>query len=1307
MKTLLSLLVLAIFTHSSIVNAQTIPNRYKVRAENAGLDKNITIDDGLTHISWAPIIKDQFTDEVIIYSLYFPGAIYGDESAELPIFSQKVQIPSGNVTILASLSNESYEEIESSEVGKLVDLNQIGTEIDIATAIKWYRKRPHGVVSFIPLRLNSSTGKYEKLIAFKLNTSFVQGVQAKQGGQKMASYVANSVLATGTWYKLSVDQDGVYRIDYQALAAMGVDVANINPKNIRIYGNGGGMLPKQNSEFRYDDLQENAIEVVGESDGTFNGNDYILFYGESPNPWTYDVSDGRFHHAVHDYSKYTYYFLTTNGGTGTPKRIATQSSVFNDNVTSTEFDDYKFHEQDLTNLLMSGREWYGEYFDILNSYSFPFTFSNLVSGSSVYYKSVLLGRAVLPTLSYSFNLSSSGLNVNLTGTNVGNGNYLKDVGKLATQEGTFNPGSSSFILTISNNNAGTTTGWLDFIELNARRQLKMSGNQMGFRDPSVVGPGNICKYTLTSSTSTMQIWDVTDPTTVLLQQTVFNSPSTTEFTLLADSLKQFVAFNGNTFLTPKVVGPVAVQDIHGTIGQPDLVIVTHSNFYTSATKLANFHTNHDSMSVAVVSINEVFNEFSSGAPDATAIKSLMRMLYERALDTIDLPNYLLLMGDGSFDHKGRLDINSNFIPTFQSANSINPIATYVSDDYYGLLDPSEGESANDPIDIGVGRIPVQTNEAALQMVDKIIHYFDPVCMRSWRNLICFIADDEDFDLHLNQTESLTSFVSLNYKDYDIDKIYLDAYPQESTPGGQRYPDATDAINNRIDKGALVVTYTGHGGELGWAHERVLENSDINSWTNYDNMPLFLTATCEFSRYDDPERTAAGEYVYLNPNGGAIAMLTTTRVVTSGSNLTLTTALFQNVFEPINGKMPRLGDVYMRTKNGALSAGAGGANTRKFALLGDPAMRLAYPEHVVLTDSINQQAVAGTADTLKALSKVTISGHLEDESGAKLTSFNGTVYPTVFDKAVDITTLANDPNSSAKTFSLQKNALFRGKASVVNGEFTFSFIVPKDIAYQPGRGRISYYAENGVTDANGPYEDFIIGGTASNIEADLSGPQVRLYLNDTNFVDGGLTDENPILLAYIYDKHGINTTGNGIGHDIVAVLDGETDNPFVLNDEYEADRDDYTRGSVTFPFSDLSEGLHELSFKVWDVYNNSTQVFTDFVVAKSAELALSHVLNYPNPFTTYTEFWFEHNKPGEQLDIQIQIFTISGRLIKTINADIITQGFRPDPGQWPDLTWDGKDDFGDNIGRGVYVYHLQVRSESGDYADKYEKLVILK
>ena len=756
------------------------------------------------------------------------------------------------------------------------------------------------------------------------------------------------------------------------------------------------------------------------------------------------------------------------------------------------------------------------------------------------------------------------------------------------------------------------------------------------------------------------------------------------------------------FLAPNLEGVVANQNIHGIIGQPDFVIVSHPNFINEANSLASFHENIDSLDVAVVQTTQVYNEFSSGAQDVTAIKGLMRMLYERAVDSTELPRYLLLFGDGSYDNKNQISNNTNFVVTYQSVNSLNPTGSYVSDDYFGLLDENEGESTLDDLDIGIGRIPIKSVAEAQDVLNKMLHYEEASTMNPWRNELCFIADDEDGNIHINDADNIAMMLDTTYADYNIDKIYLDAYAQESTPAGQRYPAVKDAINRKMENGSLILSYTGHGGELGWAHERVLENLDINSWSNYDNMPLFLTATCEFSRFDDPDRTAAGEYVFLNPNGGAIAMLTTVRLVVSGQNEILSSNFFNTVFKPVNGEMPRLGDVCMKTKN----LSGNGQNTRKFVLIGNPAQRLAYPKHIAVTDSINYMAVSGASDTLKALSKVTISGHIERTSGEKFSSFNGTIYPTVYDKASSVTTLRNDSQSNIKIFMLQKNALFRGKASVVNGEFDYIFIVPKDIAYQPGFGKISYYAEDGETDANGSYEDFVIGGTSSNIEPDNTGPEVRMFLNDTNFVDGGLTDENPVLLAFLSDKHGINTTGNGIGHDIVAILDEESDNPIVLNEEYEADRDSYKSGSLQYPFANLSVGAHKLSLKVWDVYNNSTQVFTDFIVAESANLALSHVVNYPNPFTTYTEFWFEHNRPGEFLDVQIQVFTISGRLIKTINTNIVTHGFRPNPSQWPDLQWDGKDDFGDKIGRGVYVYHLKVRTSEGEMANQYEKLVIL-
>ena len=500
-----------------------------------------------------------------------------------------------------------------------------------------------------------------------------------------------------------------------------------------------------------------------------------------------------------------------------------------------------------------------------------------------------------------------------------------------------------------------------------------------------------------------------------------------------------------------------------------------------------------------------------------------------------------------------------------------------------------------------------------------------------------------------------------------------------------------------------MTYIGHGGELGWAHERVLENSDINGWTNFSKLAAFLTATCEFTRVDDPGRVSSGEYVFLNPNGGAICMFTTSRLAYSSSNNNLCTRFFTHIFEKVGGEYQRTGDIFEKTKSDMYVD----PYVRNFLYLGDPALKLAYPEYSVKTKTINGVAIGLNTDTLKALSKVTISGEVQDNSGVKLSNFNGIIYPTVYDKMATYSTIGNDINdvsnpSNPQPFTLQKNVIYSGKSSVVNGDFSYSFYVPKDIAYQYGNGKLSYYAQNGAIDASGSDTLVTIGGVNQNATADNEGPVIRIYMNDENFVRGGMTNKDPILYAVISDTSGVNTVGTGIGHDMSAELDNKTDKRYILNDYYENDLNSYQKGKLNYPFKNLSSGPHTLNLKAWDVYNNSSEASTDFIVSESATLALEHVLNYPNPFTTHTTFMFEHNRPFVPMDVQVQVFTVSGKLIKTLSNKITPTGYRSDA-----MEWDGLDDFGDKIGKGVYVYKLRVRTYDGDYADTFEKLVILR
>ncbi|MFC1733358.1 type IX secretion system sortase PorU, partial [candidate division KSB1 bacterium] len=1243
-------------------------------------------------------------------------------------YYEKIKISDYNANIHVDLVNSFYETLEDEAVPIIANNPLIGNEIAIKKSIIIERKVPFASISFIPVRKNQRTGKYEKLVQFALRvkTTRKEFKQALKGKNK---YTSNSVLASGDWFKIAVTKSGIHKITFNDLQGMGLSGSSFNLQTVGVFGNGGGMLPEANAEFRYDDLQENAIEVVDvNQNNNFDAGDHILFYAESPHIWEFDNTDQRFHHIINDYSEKTHYFITVDKGTG--KRITSQASMNNPNTFVTSFDDYRFHERNLVNLMKSGRKWYGETFDFTDEYNFTFSFPDIDLSSKAYYKTIVVARS---TIESSFNININGISHIISVPYVLT-SYQTDYAIATGDTLTFYPGSSTINFNYKyNKTTSSSIGWLNYIELNVRRNLNLSASQMLFRDIRSIGNGNISQFSLSNAGSNVKIWEVTDPMNIQEITSVSNN-NTLTFTVATDSLRQFIAFNGNSYFTPEQIGRVENQNLHG-LGQYDFVIVSHPNFLQHANELANYHYQNDNLSSIVVTAGKIYNEFSSGSQDVAAIRDFMKMFYDRAgSDPEKLPKYLLLFGDGSYDPLQRIASNTNYVITYHSKNSLKPTASYVTDDFFGLLDDSEGLNANGNLDIGIGRFPVQSAEEAQTMINKVKRYAANTMLddhpsecssllsvpnlSDWRNNVCFVADDEDGNLHLDQAEAMAVFIDTTYKDYNVDKIYFDSYIQESTPGGQRYGEVNEAINNRVSKGALIVNYTGHGGEVGWSHERVLEISDIIQWCNYQNLPVFITATCEFSRFDDPERVSAGELVILNANGGAISLFTTTRLAFSHSNFALNMNFHKNAFKKIDGEWPRMGDLIRKAKTPSNSY------IRNFVLLGDPALQMVYPEFNVITSKINGRQVNSYnsenlkksvipadlnglpvndyTDTLKALKKVTISGFIAANNGNKVNDFNGIIYPTVFDKPTKVTTIGNDPTSYSTNFRLQKNILYKGKASVTNGEFSFTFIVPKDIAYQYGYGKISYYAQNGETDANGYFDKIIVGGSENNVLTDETGPEIEVYLNDENFVFGGITNEDPILLSYVFDSNGINTVGNGIGHDLVAILDENTEHTYVLNDYYEADLNSYTRGTIKYPFQDLSEGLHTLKIKVWDVYNNSSEAYTEFVVASSTELALDHVMNYPNPFTTRTAFYFEHNQPSSYLDVIIQIFTITGKLIKTINESVITDGYRVD-----DIYWNGRDDFGDPIGRGVYIYKLKVRTDTGSFAEETEKLVILK
>ena len=1095
----------------------------------------------------------------------------------------------------------------------------------------------------------------------------------------------SSVLAQGDWYKISTTKNGIYKISYSSIVDLGIDVNNLQISTIKLYGNGGGMLPHLNSDFRHNDLPEMAIKIYdSNNNGVFESSDYILFYGMSADIWKLNASTNLFEHKTHLFSDKVYYFLTVdNQGEG--KRIESKNTLQNPTKTITDYNAFSYHEQELENIIHSGKKWFGERFSYDNSQNFSFSFPNLILSEAVNIKTAVVGRS-LQSSNFIINANSTFLST----LNVSNvvATYATEYAKEASNNSLFNSNSSNIDVNLeySSGDSGAEA-WLNYIEINARRELKLSGNYLTFRDVESLSD-EIGKFEIENA-SEVSVWDVTNPTNAKFLQTN-SSGSLVSFNDSLNSIKEYIAFNSSAYLTPTLHSSVANQDLHAISNNVEFVIVSHPDFLSAANRLADFHLEKDNMNSIVVTPQQIYNEFSSGMQDVSAIRDFLKHQYDKENSAL---KYLLLFGDGSYDPKNRVENNTNFIVTYQSANSTHPTQSYVTDDYFGLLDDDEGLFINDLVDIGIGRFPVATLKEANILVDKVERYYEEPSFGSWRNDVAFIADDgdaNDGNTHMWQADSLANHLADNYDEINIQKIYLDNYYQQSTPGGPRSSATQSAINNKVDKGALLINYTGHGGPLGWTQERILEVDQINKWSNIDNLPLFMTATCKFSYFDNPEEKSAGEYVLLNENGGAIALLSTTRLVFVGPNYNLNTKFIQNIFKKQDGELPRLGDLFKTTK--VLSGTS--ANNRNFTLLGDPALRLAYPKYDVRTTIVS--------DTLKALSEVTIEGEIE-EDGFFISDFNGTIYPTVYDKELIMKTLGQE-SCTPMPYRDQNNILYKGAATVKDGEFSFSFIVPKDIAYNYGAGKISYYAvsddENPV-DASGSEKEFVIGGSADNVVYDYDEAELSLFINTRTFKDGGITDENPILIADVFDESGINTVGNGIGHDITAVLDGNTSNPYVLNDFYEAAKDDFTKGIINFPLYNLEKGEHTLTLKVWDVFNNSSEATISFVVSDENEFTIADYITYPNPFSTSTDIYFQHNKPNQNLDLVLEIYSITGVLVKRFEDAYNDDGYRVGP-----INWNGKDEYGGNLSAGMYIAKLNIYAEDGAFTSNSIRIILL-
>jgi hypothetical protein len=1174
------------------------------------------------------------------------------------------------------------------------------------------------LIEYFPFS-GSKAGNVAMVTKAKINVSKAPALA--QYVQK-SGFVSNSVLSEGTWYRIGVLNDGIHRIDRNFLQSIGVNTNDLNPQTLNIFGNGYGQLPFKNSVARPDDLVLNNVHIEGESDGSFDEGDYILFFGRGPHTWNYNEDEGLFDHNKHDYCDTSYYFIGINTSAA-PARVNTMAaSAVAANYVVDTFNDFAFHEVDRENVLKSGREWYGEKFDVQTTFAFggsQFTFPNILPDTETVVRASVLSRRTS-----GFGNASFILNVNGTSNVIELGNTGNTSTSAFGTNGDFSvniigaPAALNLTFTYEKANTPSAAGWLNWFNINTRRSLRMSGSQMLFRDVQSVAAGRVSRFDIENTGAPLEVWEITDPSNIR-RMSLNTAGEVTSFSLGTDQLREFIGFSGGSFLNPIAAGKVQNQNIHslGLDGPIDMVILVPAQLSAQAEDLANIHRTYDAepLNVAVVKLHHVYNEFSSGMRDITAIKWLMKMLYDRAGGNESMmPRYLLLFGDGSFDNRNTTPGNTNLVPTYQSPNSLQPANSYVSDDYFGFLGDDEDESQFDVMDVGVGRLTVKNAQEAISVVNKIRRYmeaegsFNDNCTTcndaggsygSWRNIISFVADDEDNNSHMRNSQTISSRINSYTKNYNIERIYLDAFQQIATPGGARYPDANQTIDRRVRNGAFIVNYIGHGGVNGWAQERILDVPTILDWSNQFAMPVFMTATCEFTRFDDPLRTSAGEYVLLNGNGGGIALMTTTRLVWSGPNFALSERFYDALFDRPPGEVvTRLGDVSRITKNNSLTSGS--SNHRNFSLIGDPALPLAIPKNQVAITAITD-TLGNAVDTLKALGVIRVTGEVRSPTGSLLGGFNGRLNSTVYDRQKDVTTQAND-DDPAFEFRQQEDVVFRGNAEVINGKFSFDFVIPKDISFAvDSTARISLYAFSEDEDGSGYIDKLNIGDRDPNAVDDGTGPEVSLFLNDENFVFGGFTNDTPTLIAEIFDNSGVNTVGTGIGHDITATLDNDPNQTFLLNDFYESNLNTYKSGRVVYQFDKLEPGNHEISFKVWNVHNRSSEEKTSFIVADSEEFAIERVLNYPNPFTTRTSFFFEHNQSCAFLNVMIQVYTVSGKLVKSIVTVSNTDGFRNEP-----ILWDGRDDYGDRLATGVYVYKVSVRNPAGEQVQKFEKLVIL-
>lgn len=1097
-------------------------------------------------------------------------------------------------------------------------------------------------------------------------------------------------MASGKWVKIKTTTEGIHQIPYAILAQWGFS----DPQKVTVFGNGGAMLPKANSAERPDDLRPNGVVRTGT---------HLLFYANSCNTWTYHSDRDLFEHRGHDFEQASYYYLTDSQ----PVQELAPVHSYESFRISQEFGhsrEYLHHESELNNLLRSGRQWLGERFD---SYSpertFNFSLPNLDARFPVQIQAQVAARSnTTSAFSLSVNQNEIAGQIFLSPVSFSNyeGIFASQASALFSQ--TVSDGTLNVKLTAS---LGSTAsqGWLDFLTLNATSKLDMQGkSQLLFRHPATLTgtAGESTLFTIDNAPANCVVWEISEHgNPIPIHTTATNNQIKVQ--VPNGVLHQLACFQPNgTFPQPLWVENVANQNLHAL--QPvQYLIVTHPAFLSEATRLARIHREVRELSVEVVTTEQIYHEFSSGSKDVSAIRDFIRMIYERS--TPESPTrlqYVLLFGDGSYDNRNLSEENPSYIPTYQSETSFHQAETYVTDDFFGFLDAHEGENdLSGRLDVGIGRFPVATLAQATILVDKTQKYLTQSHQGQWKSRITFLADDGDGNVHMSQSNQLADKILATNPEFDSRKVFFDSYKPVIGTSGKTYPEINTLITRTIQEGTLLLNYTGHGSEKGLAHERVVSVGDIQSWSNIDRLALFVTATCEFSRFDNKNEISAGEWVLLNGKGAGIGLFTTTRLVYSAPNFTINSNFYDYIFQKDeNGHPLSFGEVMKLTK----VRSGGNINTLNFTLLGDPALFLNYPDQIVATDSVNGQDFLTYTEPLKAMTVNEISGSIRNEQGEKRTDFNGEVSITLYDKQTAVKTLGTEGTPFG--YNLYQNVLYNGKAEVINGNFRFSFMVPKDIRYHVGTGKISYYAtDNNHTEAIGASTRIVVGGSSDQPITDFTGPTIEMGLNDPDFADGQKVGSTPLLWVKLSDESGINTSGIGIGHDITLILNGDRENQTSLNAYYQSAPNTYQAGTISYSLPSLKAGTYTLELKAWDNLNNSSTASIRFEVTGEESLHIKKVNLFPNPIAKGEPAYlsFVHNDPGSWLTLRLTLTALNGQQLQSIHTEWPASGAEIGPIPLHQLIpgWN-------QLAHGLYILWAEVKTSTGKKGKISGKLMVI-